>query len=117
MEVNLPVNVKINEDKDGGYNAVVVRRSDEKEYPVISFRNLSSPDVYVKFGVKVKEEESETAELDAKAAVENALRTLTTKQNYSATEVQNIFLDVLNILGGKEVDPEETDEEVEDESE
>lgn len=110
MEINLPMNVKITEDKKGGYGAVVIRRSDEKEYPVMAFRNLTPAEVYVKFGAKVKEEESDTPELDAKMAVEKALRELNSKQNYTATEVQNFFLDVLNVLGGKEVD--EQDEEV-----
>lgn len=110
MEVNLPVNVKVNQDKDGGYSAVIVRRSDEKEYPVLSIRGMSSADVYVKFGLKVAEEESDTPEEDAKAIVDEALVRASTKTNYTATEIQDILLEVRNALGEKSVDEETKDE-------
>jgi hypothetical protein len=108
MEVNLPVNVKVSKDKDNGWNAVVIRRSEEKEYPVLSLRGLTPSDLYVKFGLKVEEDESETPELDAKTQLEAALQKASTKTNYTATEVQNILLDAYNALGGKEVDKETT---------
>jgi|JI9StandDraft_1071089.scaffolds.fasta_scaffold42962_4 hypothetical protein len=107
IEVNFPTNLKLINVIDDTWTARLTRRSNEKEYWIAEFRDLGPTEIYAKFGVEVPVKNKKPAH-EGKATAESLLREHLTKLSgrtiVPTSEVQDLLLDVLNEIGGTDVD-------------
>jgi hypothetical protein len=100
LELNFPANVKIR-GKNGKYNAVVVRKIDDKTYPVAALKDLTASECYTRLGAKVPKPEVDPVEGigKAKKTLTDALTSLSGRTMINSAEVQDTLLDAINELG------------------
>jgi hypothetical protein len=100
LELNFPASVKIR-GKDDSFDAVIVRRVDDKAFPVAALRNLTAAECYSRLGAKVPRPEVDPVEGLSKArkTLSDALTSLSGRTMINASEVQDTLLDAINELG------------------
>ena len=107
FEANFPAHLKGTKESDGTWTVVVTRKSDNKTYPVTILKGLSANDCYVRLGVKVVEEKvpESVGVAGAKEVLSQALTDASGRTIFTATEVQDVFLDMMNKLGWDNDEP------------
>jgi hypothetical protein len=100
LELNFPANVKIRGNNDS-FNAIIVRKIDDKVFPVAALKNLTAAECYTRLGAKVPRPEVDPVEgaSKAKKTLSDALTSLSGRTMISSDEVKDTLLDVMIELG------------------
>lgn len=103
LELNFPANVKIR-GKDGKYNAIIIRKTDDRVFPVAALKDLTAAECYTRLGAKVPKPQVDPVEgiSKAKKTLSDGLTSLAGRTMISAAEAQDLLLDAINELGTEE---------------